>query len=213
MIIVIGSEKGGTGKTTIATNIAAIRANDSKEVMLLDTDFQKSATAWGRARAKRNTEPLLYQMEKTGLVNAVVKKIAGQFDDIIIDTAGSDSEELRSSLLVADVFYIPIQPSTFDVWTISTMVGIINEVKGFNPKLKAYILLNRASPNPSVNEPKDAEDVLKDLRGIKLSKAVIRDRITFRKAARDGLAVTEMKPADKKAVDEIQLLYKEIYND
>ena len=212
MVIIIGSEKGGTGKTTLATNLAAMRAKNGKEVMLLDTDVQKSATFWANTRDTKKISPSVYTVQKQGNIKTIIDKFKKTFDDIIIDTAGSDSEELRSSLICSDKAYIPIQTSAFDVWTISTMLGIINQVSGLNPKLKSYIILNRASPNPSVNETKDVENILNDLQGIKLSGAIIRERIAFRKAARDGLAVSEIKTPDKKAIEEINKLYKEVYN-
>ena len=212
MIVLIGTEKGGTGKTTLATNLAAMRASEGHDVLLLDTDTQGSATYWSRIRDDAKIEPGVYCTQKFGQVDNEVSKFTKKFNDIIIDAGGRDSEELRSSMLVADIVCIPLQPSQFDVWTLSPMETMVKKAKILNPKLKAFILLNRASPNPSVSEAEEAKEIISDLEHLGLSQAIIRDRIAFRKAARDGLAVPEMQPADPKAVSEIQGIYKEIYH-
>lgn len=212
MIVLIGAEKGGTGKTTLATNFAAMRAKEGHEVLLLDTDSQGSATYWSRIRDDKEIKPAIYCAQKFGRVDHEVSKLAGKFDDIIIDAGGRDSEELRSSMLVAHKAYVPVQPSQFDVWTLSPMAQMVSKAKMLNPDLKVYIILNRASPNPSVSEAAEAQEILADLEDLELSKALVRDRIAFRKAARDGLSVSEMVPQDPKAVAEITELYKEVFN-
>ena len=212
MIVLIGTEKGGTGKTTLATNLAAMRAGEGHDVLLLDTDTQGSATYWSRIRDEAKIEPSVYCTQKFGQVDNEVSKFTKKFNDIIIDAGGRDSEELRSSMLVADIVCCPLQPSQFDVWTLSPMETMVKKAKILNPKLKAFILLNRASPNPSVSEAEEAKEIIGDLEHLGLSQTIIRDRIAFRKAARDGLAVPEMQPVDPKAVSEIQGIYKEIYH-
>jgi chromosome partitioning protein len=83
--------------------------------------------------------------------------------------------------------------------------------RGFNPDLKAFIVLSRVSPNPSVTERAEAQEVIADFEHLQLAKSVIRDRIAYRKAARDGLGVAEMKPADPKAVEEVRALFAEVF--
>lgn len=212
MIVLIGAEKGGTGKTTLATNLSAVRAKNGQDVMLLDTDTQGSATYWNRLRDESKNEPTIFCTQKFGRVDTEVSKLSKKFDDIIIDAGGRDSEELRSSMLVADYVYIPVQPSQFDVWTISSMANMVRKASILNPKMKAYVLLNRASTNPSVSEVDEAKEILEDLDILSLSSAIIRDRIAFRKAARDGLCVAEMKNTDRKAINEIYNLYQEIFD-
>ena len=213
MIVLIGTEKGGTGKTTLAINLAAMRAGEGYDVLLIDTDTQGSATYWSRIRDEAKIEPGVYCIQKFGQVDNEVRKLTKKFDDIIIDAGGRDSEELRSSMLVADKVCIPLQPSQFDVWTLLPMETMVKKAKILNPKLKAFILLNRASSNPSVSEAEEAKEIIGDLEYIGLSQVIIRDRIAFRKAARNGMAVPEIQPADPKAVSEIQGIYKEIYHD
>ena len=112
--------------------------------------------------------------------------------------------ELRSSLLVADKFFMPIRPSQFDVWTVEKIDSMVNEAHIINDKLKAFVFLNLASPNPRVNKSAEAQEYIAEFENLKLAKSIIRDRIVFRKAAQTGLSVYEMD--DPKAKDEIYQL-------
>ena len=212
MIILIGSEKGGTGKTTIATNIAAMRAAESKSVLLLDTDIQGSAMYWSRIREQTGIDPPVSFDQKYGRIDQTVTSFSEKYSDIVIDAGGRDSEELRSAMLIADAAYVPMQASQFDIWTINTILAMLQKAIVLNPKLRAYILLNRVSTHPAVTEAEDAVALLKNIEGAKLSEAIIRDRIIFRKAVREGRAVTEIKNMDQRAAAEIQTLYEEIYH-
>ncbi len=116
-------------------------------------------------------------------------------------------------MLVADLVCIPLQPSQFDMWTIPPMASMVNKAKSLNHSLEARIVFNRASPNPAVQEIEEAREILSDLEEIEISEAVIKERISFRKAIRDGLSVVEMTPADPKAVTEMSNLYEECFND
>ncbi len=82
---------------------------------------------------------------------------------------------------------------------------------GFNSGLRAFIVLSRISPNPSVTEREDAEEAIRDFEHLELAQSVIRDRIAYRKAARDGLCIAELRPADLKAVEEGRALFAEVF--
>ncbi len=214
MIILIGGEKGGTGKTTIATNLAAMRALGGRDVLLIDTDPQGSANYWAQSRDELNIKPRVACVQKFGKGLPIeVKDLAKRYQDIIIDAGGRDSVELRSAMVVADKAYIPIQPSQFDIWTLNQMDELVETAKGFNPDLQAYVIISRSSTNPSVHESDDTIEILNDFQSLNLAKAGIKDRIAYRKAASSGVGVSELKPKDQKAVDEIEGLYKEVFED
>jgi chromosome partitioning protein len=212
MIILIGGEKGGTGKTTIATNLAAMRALAGRDVLLIDTDPQGSANYWAQSRDEENITPRVACVQKFGKgLPAEVKDLAHRYQDIIIDAGGRDSVELRSALVVVEKAYIPIQPSQFDIWTLNQMDELVETAKAFNPGVQARVIISRSSTNPSVHESDDTGKLLDDFTNLGLADVTIRDRIAYRKAAKDGLAVTELKPKDAKAVEEMETLYREVF--
>jgi len=112
---------------------------------------------------------------------------------------------------VADALFIPIQASQFDVWTLDAMNGLVEQAQAINEKLRAFAVLNRASTNPSVKEAEDARAALADYENLRPGRAVIRDRISFRKAAREGSTVGELADRDPKAIAEIQAFYEEVF--
>ncbi|CAI8982490.1 AAA family ATPase [Methylocaldum szegediense] len=215
MIILIGGEKGGTGKTTLATNLAAKRALAGRDVLLIDTDQQGSANYWAQSRDESEAKPRRVAcVQKFGKgLQSEVQDLAKRYQDIIIDAGGRDSVELRAGLVVADKAYIPIQPSQFDIWTLDRMDELVSSAQGFNPNLRAWVVISRVSTNPSVHESQDAQDILAEFSHLILSGVVIRDRIAYRKAARDGLCVDELKPKDPKASEEIEALYQEVFSE
>lgn len=213
MIILIGGEKGGTGKTTLATNLAAMRALAGRDVLLIDTDPQGSANYWAQSRDEEKVTPRVACVQKFGKgLPAEVKDLEHRYQDIIIDAGGRDSIELRSALVVAEKAFVPIQPSQFDIWTLNQMDDLVETAKAFNPNLQASVIISRSSTNPSVHESDDTGKLLEDFPNLDLANVTIRDRIAYRKAAKDGLAVTELKPKDPKAIEEMETLYQEVFN-
>ncbi|WP_136806063.1 AAA family ATPase [Desulfosediminicola flagellatus] len=214
-ITVFGGEKGGTGKTTLATNIASMLAMEGKDVLLLDTDRQGTASFWATVREEDEVEPRVSCVQKFGKgLAAQVQDLAERYDEIIIDAGGRDSLELRYALGVADQVYIPVQPFQFDIWTIRQMDTLVEMAKTFNEALVANIVLNRVSTNPVVREDRDTREFIlqENFENLGLTNSMVYDRIAFRKAARDGISVMEYR-RDKKAINEMNGLYEEIYGD
>lgn len=212
MIVLIGGEKGGTGKTTLATNLAAMRVLEGRDVLLIDTDPQGSANYWVQSRDESKINPRVACVQKFGKGLAVeVKDLATRYQDIILDAGGRDSVELRSALVAVEKVYIPIQPSQFDIWTLNAMNVLVETAKGFNTQLQANVVISRASTNPSVQEANETRMLLADFPNLQPVEMVVRDRIVYRKAAKDGLSVVELKPSDLKAEEEMQALYSEVF--
>lgn len=214
MIVLIGGEKGGVGKTTIATNLAAIRTKKHKSVLLIDTDTQATASYWCSLREDNEVKPRVASIQKFAkTVRTEVLELKTKYKDIIIDSGGRDSLEMRAALLVAEKVIFPLRPAQFDLWTLSKINSLVEEAWITNDNLEAFILLNQALPNPGVKEVSDAKEYIQKFEKLKRLKTEICERISFRKAAVNGMAVTEYKPEDRKAIDEITNLYEEIFNE
>lgn len=214
MIILIGSEKGGAGKTTIATNIASLLAINGRDVLLLDTDTQSTSSDWGALR-DQGDYPRVTVLQKTGAINSEIIKIVSKYDDIVIDAGGRDSEEMRSALLVAHVWFIPVRASQFDVWTLAKMSKMYEQMSHFNPDLKPFVLVNGASTHPLHNDHSDVEELLGETTDLlTISPAFICERSAYRKAAASGCGVCELKGKDfdRKAAQEMERLYEDLVN-
>lgn len=210
MIIVVGGIKGGSGKTTLCTNLAVIRSMAGKKVLLVDADDQRSASDWAEHREGLGINTSWTTIQLTGAsVRSQLQKLAESYDEILVDTGGRDTTSQRSALTVADVFLAPFQPRSLDVWTLGKVVGLLNEIRSVNPKLKAFAVINRADPQGADNQ--DAADIIKETEGITYLSKPIGQRKAFANAAAEGLGVLELKSQDKKASAEITELSDSLF--
>ena len=212
MIVLFGGEKGGAGKTTLATNIAAIRTAKIEDLLLVDTDRQSTASFWCSMREDHGVLPRVASIQKYDkTLRSEVKELRKKYKDIIIDAGGRDSPELRSALLVTDIALFPLRPSQFDLWTMSRLNTLVEQALDINEHLKAFVVINQASPNPAVKEVEEAKEFINEFKYISLLKSIICERISYRRAAIEGRSVVEYKPEDNKAIEEVSNLYNEIY--
>jgi len=212
MIIVVGGIKGGSGKTTVATNLAVMRSAEGHDVLLIDADDQETSTDFTIIRNERRPEGAGYTSIK--LTGAAVRtetlRLANKYEDIIIDTGGRDTTSQRAALTVANFLLVPFVPRSFDVWTLEKVSNLVGEMQIANPDLQAYTFINRADPRGQDND--DAADVLRDTDSLSFIETPLGARKAFSNAAAEGLAVTELKSQDPKATEEVLMLYRYIFD-
>lgn len=212
MIVVVGGIKGGSGKTTVATNLAVIRAAEGRDVLLIDADDQETASDFTILRNERQTDaPRYTSIKLTGAaVRTETLRLGEKYEDIIIDTGGRDTTSQRAALTVADMLLVPFVPRSFDVWTLEKVGALVLEMRTANPSLRAHAFLNRTDPRGQDND--DAAEVLRDTDALTFLDAPLGSRKAFGNAAAQGLAVTELKPQDPKASEEVMLLYRYVFD-
>jgi chromosome partitioning protein len=212
MIIVCGGIKGGSGKTTVATNLAVIRAAQNSDVLLIDADDQETATDFTAQRSEqRNGEAGYTSIKLSGqAVRNQTLRLKEKYQDIIIDTGGRDTSSQRAALSVADVLLVPFVPRSFDVWTLEKVSDLVAEMRQANPNLKALTFINRADPRGHDND--EAAEVLKETEELQFIDTPLGSRKAFGNAAAAGLAVTELRPEDEKASEEIMILVQYLFN-
>ena len=212
MIVVVGGIKGGSGKSTIATNLAVLRARDGKDVLLIDADEQETAADFTLIRNERDISPATYTgIKLTGpAVRTETLRLADKYAEIIIDTGGRDTTSQRAALTVADVVLVPFIPRSFDVWTLEQVSAMVSEMRVVNPALRGWVFINRADPRGADNE--DAATALRETDGLDFIPPRIGTRKAFGNAAAQGLAVDELRPRDTKAAQEMETLYIYVYD-
>jgi chromosome partitioning protein len=206
-IITVGGIKGGSGKTTVATNLTVLLAADGRDVLLVDADDQETAsdfTVWRNKSADGQAGYTAIQL--TGdAVRTEVLRLALKYDDIVIDTGGRDTTSQRAAMTVSHVYLVPFVPRSFDVWTLERVAKLIEEMRPANPALRAFAFLNRADSGG--NDNSDAAEYLRDSTVIEFIDMPLGGRKAFSNAASEGKGVTELKRRDSKAEAEIRALY------
>ncbi len=208
MIILIGSEKGGVGKSTLATNFSVYLTLLGKDVILVDADKQRTSSNWADDRRKSNL-PIVESVSKYDNIRHTVKDLQKRYEYVIVDAQGRDSIELRTGLLSANICITPVQPSQADLDTIYKMVNITQTAKETNEELKTYSIISRA-PNTST-EITEARQCLSNVKEIQLLNHVVYDRRIYRDALGMGKSVLEME--NDKAIQELKLVCQEIFNE
>ena len=211
MKIVVGGIKGGSGKTTVATNFAVLSARD-QDVLLIDADDQETATDFTVLRNERRPDGAGYTCIKlTGAaVRTETQRLARKYATILIDTGGRDTTSQRAALTVADILLVPFVPRSFDLWTLERVSSLVEEMRTANPDLMAYVFLNRADPRGQDNE--ESVEMLKEAPGLEFIQTPLGTRKAFSNAAAQGLSVVELKPQDSKASEELLTLYQRVFN-
>lgn len=212
MIIVIGGIKGGSGKTTVATNLAVIRSREGKDVLLIDADDQETSSDFTVLRNEVLEDGAGYtNIKLTGAsVRTETLRLKDKYQDIVIDTGGRDTASQRAALTVADVLLVPFVPRSFDIWTIEKVSDLVSEMQTVNPELKACMFINRADPRGQDNE--ETAEVLRETEVLNFIDTPLGSRKAFSNAAAAGLGVTEIKPIDIKANEEIMKLYRYVFD-
>jgi len=211
MIVACGGIKGGVGKTTIAVHLAVLTSASGRgDVLLIDGDGQGSATDFTALRREaRGGDAGYTNVQLTGAaVRSEGLKLARKFETLFIDIGGHDSAGQRAALAMSDIVVLPFLPSSLDIWSLERTAEMLEEARAYNGELRALALLNRADPLGPDNAT--ALDVAAEIDGLRVLNTRLGNRKAFRAATGQGLAVTETRPRDKKAVGEITDLFNEI---
>ena len=211
MIVTVGGIKGGSGKTTVATNLAVMRSK-VKDLLLIDADDQETASDFTILRNSDLESGAGYTSIRLSgsAVRTETKRLKDKYEDILIDTGGRDTASQRAALSVADVLLVPFVPRSFDVWTLEKVSELVGEMRTANPQLRAYAFINRADPAGRDNS--EAASIIQDTAELEFIDCPLGSRKAFSNAAAKGLGVVESKPIDSKAVGEIETLYKYLFD-
>lgn len=202
MIIAVGGQKGGSGKSCLAQNLAVAMVRGGEQVMLIDADPQKTSADWAEQRRENADVVGVDCQAMTGDISKAVLALAETGRTLIIDCGGRDSKELRSALVIADLALLPIRPKRRDLRTLDYVADLVEKSRLVNPDLVARVVISQAPTLPSqVQRILDSKAVAEQF-GLPALEPVIFNRNAFDDAEEAGLSVFEA--SDEKAIAEIE---------
>ncbi|MFV3292404.1 MULTISPECIES: AAA family ATPase [Pseudomonas] len=214
MIILLGSEKGGVGKSNLAQNLSVLIAQSGGDVLLVDADPQETSYEWAAEReSMREKYPkaaLVHYAKASGEIREWLKEKATRYKHIVIDAGGADSNALRAAMTIADYMIIPFRPKRRDLKTLPNIASLMRMALSLNPELQVRALVSQCPALPSqVYRILDAKAACESF-GLPTLNAITMNRNSYDDAEEDGLSVLENN-IDPKAEEEIRAIALELW--
>jgi chromosome partitioning protein len=198
-VVAILNQKGGSGKTTIATNLASDLQRRGHRIALIDADPQKTASEWA---ARGGDTPPTY--EATTDLETNVPALEESFDIAVIDGAPRMTDLATEAVKVADLVLIPVQPSGADIWAAEDILDIIAARQRVAGGPDAAFVVSRAVARTNLAD--SVQDALESY-GVRVLDSRTGHRVAYSEALGAGLSVLD---TDGKAAQEIESLTDEV---
>jgi chromosome partitioning protein len=206
-VIAVLSQKGGSGKTTIATNLAVAIQAAGRSVTILDTDPQGSSMDWGAMRARHAPDKIIpvINLPKPTERDLRMPHIVPPAEFYVLDGEPQVSERMISALKLADLVLIPVQPSPFDQWASVETVELVRMRMAVSARMQAALVISRAMTGTEL--ARDIPDQLGQF-DLPVLGTVIHGRTAYPTSAVSGSGAVEGK--DLLAAGEINSLLDEV---
>ncbi|WP_371372784.1 AAA family ATPase [Thalassotalea aquiviva] len=210
MIILVGGEKGGSGKSCLAQNLAVFfTVEQQSSVLLADCDPQRTTSDWIHARNTNTKLTSINCIQLYGKIRNDLLSLSQHYDYVIVDCGGQDNLALRSAMSVADHVLVPLRPKRRDFKTAPHMEDMLSTCKMVNPKMAASFVITQCPSLPN-QAPRilEAKDVCASY-GINVLDSITYSRNIYDDSEERGSSVLEEEP-DGKAADEIRAIANEM---
>ena len=208
MLTVVGNLKGGTGKSTVAFNLAVWLAHGKAGVRTFDLDPQATLTDVAQVRLEDGYEPVFDVSSDIEALKEIAKTDLKQ--PVIVDVSATNMPDLEIAISLADMVLIPVQPSQADIWSTQRFLKTVTENISPEKKTKVLGFINRADTHHMVRETDEAEEALRMLQNIEALNVRLYQRTAYRRSFSEGLGVFELDPLGK-ASKEMKLLVSTLY--
>ncbi len=198
-VIAVASQKGGSGKTTLAGHLA-VQADMAGigPVALVDTDPQGSLSEWWNEREAEN--PLFARTTIENLKDDIARMSQMGIKLLIVDTPPAITETIATVIGLADLLIIPTRPSPHDLRAVGATVEL---AEGLGTPL--VFVVNGATPRARIT----SEAAIALSQHGTLAPSVLHQRVDFASSMIDGRTVMELNPASKSS-EEITKLWSYI---
>ena len=204
MLVVVGNQKGGVGKTTLAVHLAVLAQQAGRQTLLIDLDPQRSAASWWRAREAET--PLMLETTPDRLDEMLQAAKSDGVDLAVIDTRPSAEVDAVQVAKLSDLVLVPTRPGILDLRAI---LDTLDTAKG--TARRAMVTLNACKPSRGAGEASDTVDARHALAafGVPVAPVSIVNRDAFSTALRAGLTACEADPKSK-AASEMHALWRTV---
>lgn len=210
MIILVGGEKGGSGKSCLAQNIAVYLCRKGHSILMVDCDPQRTTSDWIQARNANPELPAINCVQLYGKIRNDLLSLENHYDYVIVDCGGQDNLALRAAMSVADHTLIPLRPKRRDLKTVPHVEDILTTCKMVNPKLNAAFVITQCPTLPSqFGRIMEAKEVCASY-GIPVLNNITHSRNIYDDSEENGESVVELEP-DGKAATEIISIVEELF--
>ena len=203
-IIACINEKGGSGKSTIACNLATALHRRGQRVVLIDADPQGTARDWRAASPEGADLPPVVAIDRAPNLSSSLKTLNADY--AVIDTPAKAGDMAAAIVSAADVALIVIQPSGADVWASAATVRLVRQKLDMGREIDAAFLVNRAAANTKLSRLIKEGDW--NEYGIDQLASTVGNRAAFAQALTDGLSVYDLN--DTAAQTEITNIINEL---
>lgn len=210
MILLLGGEKGGSGKSCLAQNLAVWLQARGGDVLLLDADPQGTTADWAQERSEKGDLPPIPVVQAHGNIRQTLMDLRNRYRQIVVDAGGADSEALRSAMTVATHMLIPFRPKRRDLKTLPKVDNLARLATAVNPSLIVRAVITQCPALPSqISRILDAKEACRSF-GVSPLDAITMARNVYDDADEDGRSVLE-SGSDPRAKEEIELLAAELW--
>jgi chromosome partitioning protein len=194
--IAVASRKGGSGKTTVAVHLALASFLRGRQCLIADADPQRSSSTVLGERKKAG--PAIVETSGPKLFTAQIAAVREGFDDLIVDTAAGEEDELAFAIVLADLTVLVVRPTFLDVAAIVRTADIIRRLGR-----RGLVALVQAPAARDQTEPPAVRRVLRALQfvGLPIAPTVLRQRSIYQTCFETGQSVEEVEPRGQAAAE------------